>query len=88
MKFLIDHNLPPAIARALHELSLGDGHLVVPLKDRFSPSTSDIAWITELKDEGGWTVISQDKFAKGDVEKKPSESVAYRFFAWLSSGGK
>lgn len=70
MKFLIDNNLPPALARALNELSKAEGHLVIPLKDRFPPETKDIDWIMELKAEGGWTVISQDKFAKGDAERR------------------
>jgi hypothetical protein len=70
LKFLIDNNLPPALARALNELSKVDGHEVVALKDRFAPNTRDIDWIMQLKSEGGWVVISQDKFAKGDAERR------------------
>ncbi len=69
MKFLIDNNLPPAIARALNELCKSEGHLVTPLKERFPPNSSDIHWITQLKSEGGWTVLSQDRFCKGDAER-------------------
>ncbi|MBF8780978.1 hypothetical protein IV505_14775 [Pseudomonas fulva] len=69
MNFLIDNNLPPAIARALHELSKNEGHLVIPLKDRFPSNATDIHWISELKTEGGWAVVSQDKFSKGDAER-------------------
>jgi hypothetical protein len=70
LKFLIDNNLPPALARALNELSKADGHDVVALRDKFPASTPDIVWISELAAQGGWVVVSQDKFAKGDAEKK------------------
>lgn len=70
MKFLLDNNLPPALARALNELSRSDGHLVVPLKDKFPADASDISWISVLRDESGWAVVSQDRFQKGDIEKR------------------
>ncbi|WP_072341087.1 MULTISPECIES: hypothetical protein [unclassified Pseudomonas] len=70
MNFLIDNNLPPAIARALHELCKGEGHTVIPLRDKFSPNTSDIHWIMQLGSEGGWAVVSQDKFSKGNAERQ------------------
>lgn len=70
MNFLIDNNLPPAIARALHELSKVDGHRVVALKDKFVQSESDVRWLATLKSEGGWSVVSQDRFSKGDIERK------------------
>lgn len=70
MKFLLDHNLPPALARALNELSKADGHNVYPLRDRFAPETSDQCWIRVLKAEGDWIVISQDRFIKGDTERQ------------------
>jgi hypothetical protein len=70
LNFLIDNNLPPSLARALNELCKADGHLVIPLKDRFSSNTKDADWITELKTEGGWTVISQDRFLKGNAERQ------------------
>ncbi|NWD79918.1 hypothetical protein HX891_05995 [Pseudomonas reactans] len=70
MNFLLDHNLPPALARALNELSHVHEHGVVPLKDKFPQSASDISWISALRDEGDWVVISQDRFAKGHAEKQ------------------
>ena len=70
MKFLIDNNLPPAIARALHVLSQAENCSVVHLKDKFPQDTDDITWIGKLKEEGGWTILSQDRFRKGDLEKK------------------
>jgi hypothetical protein len=70
LKFLIDNNLPPSLARALNELSKPEGHSVLALKDRFPPDTKDVDWILELKAEGGWAVISQDRFSKGDAERR------------------
>ncbi|MGE8099129.1 hypothetical protein [Pseudomonas fluorescens] len=70
MNFLLDNNLPPALARALNELSKSEGHTVTPLRDKFPQSATDIAWISALSEEGGWAVISQDKFTKGDIEKR------------------
>jgi hypothetical protein len=70
LNFLLDNNLPPALARALNELSKNEGHAVMPLKDKFPQSTTDVSWISVLSEEGGWVVISQDKFTKGDLERR------------------
>lgn len=69
MKFLLDNNLPPPLARALNELSKREGHSVVHLSEKFSPSTPDIEWVKALKAEGNWVVVSQDQFKKSDLEK-------------------
>lgn len=70
MKFLLDNNLSPYLARALDALSAPEQHSVVALRDKFSPSTSDVAWIEELASEGGWVIISIDQFKKSTVEKQ------------------
>lgn len=70
MKFLIDNNLPPPLAKALHELSIKDGHSVIHLSEKFPRNAPDIDWIQALKDEGDWVVVSQDQFKKSDLEKK------------------
>lgn len=70
MKFLLDNNLPPALARALHELSKADGHQVTALREKFKANTPDIEWISQLRAEGNWVVVSKDKFSKGSMEKK------------------
>ncbi|NWB98952.1 hypothetical protein HX882_23960 [Pseudomonas gingeri] len=59
MNFLIDNNLPPAIARALHELCKADGHLVIPLRDKFDQRTHDIHWISQLKTEVGSVIETE-----------------------------
>ena len=70
MKYLIDHNLPPALARAIDELCHSDPHTEVhALKDLYPANTKDIDWITDLAQEKGWVIISQDRFTKGDAEK-------------------
>lgn len=33
MNFLLDNNLPPALAKALHELSKTEGHRVIALRE-------------------------------------------------------
>ena len=60
MKVLIDENLPPALAKALHALFSGD-HEVIHLRARFGPGVSDREWIEELSAEGRWVVISGDR---------------------------
>lgn len=70
MKFLLDNNLPPPLARALHELSASEGHTVIHLSEKFPSDTADIEWISVLKAEGDWVVVSQDQFRKSDLEKQ------------------
>ena len=67
----IDNNLLPKLAHALRELCSYDQSIeVYALSDKFKPSTKDIDWITELARDGGWVVISQDRFNKGNAEKE------------------
>ena len=73
MKFLIDNNLPPNLARALDCLSQNQGlgvSKVVALRDLFPQATPDIEWLTALAQEGGWCVISGDAFKKSPAEKE------------------
>jgi len=72
LKFLLDNNLPPALARALNQLTKAqaEGYSVQPLKEKFPHDTADVEWISVLSDEGGWAIISQDRFTKGDIEKR------------------
>ena len=70
MKLLVDHNLSPAIARALQ--SLYPDHTFLALKDRFSPDTSDIDWMTQLDREGGWAALTKDL----RIQFRPHERLA------------
>lgn len=75
MKVLLDHNLPPRLARALNMIFEPDDE-VIALSDKFGRSDlSDEAWITELGNEGDWAVLSADlRIAK----KKPSRDLFLR----------
>lgn len=55
---LLDHNMPPRIARALHVLVKDDGHNFHALRDRFSVDISDIDYFEALGSD--WIVISKD----------------------------
>jgi hypothetical protein len=57
---LFDHNMPPAIARAVHEIVRIDGHSAASLRDEFSARVSDVQLFTELGGRGEWVVISKD----------------------------
>jgi PIN domain-containing protein len=70
VKLLVDHNLSPAIARALQPLF--PDHTFLALKDRFPHDTSDIDWTTELNREGGWTVLTKDL----RIQFRPHERLA------------
>ena len=60
MKVVVDENLPPALARALHALFNGE-HDVIHIRDRYGPGVTDLQWIPELSSEGSWVVISGDR---------------------------
>ena len=60
MKVLIDENLPPALAKALHALFDGD-HEIVHARARFGPGVKDKVWIPALSTEGRWVIISGDR---------------------------
>lgn len=66
---LIDHNLPPRLASALHTIFEPD-HEIVALRDKFGRSNlTDEEWIVSLGREGGWAVLSRDMSI---ARKKPS----------------
>ena len=70
VNYLIDNNLPPALARAINELCKNHYDArVYALKDRYPANTRDIDWITDLGSQENWVIISQDRFAKGEAEK-------------------
>lgn len=85
MKIVVDENLPPALARALHALFAGE-HDIIHIRDRYGPGVRDIQWIPELGQEGRWIVLSADR----RIRKTRAEFQAFRtsrlvgFF--LSSG--
>ena len=73
MKFLLDNNLSPHLARGLAGLSGVDSariESVVHLREKFAPNTRDAEWIQQLAREGRWIVISCDHFSKNDEERE------------------
>jgi hypothetical protein len=72
LKFIFDNNLPPTLARGIGELSKFDSDIetVIPLKDRFARNTPDLVWLEALASEGGWIVISIDRFKKTSAERE------------------
>ncbi len=58
VKVLFDHNMPPCIARALHELIKIDKHEAFALRDKFPTNISDIDYFNNLGSD--WIVISKD----------------------------
>ena len=58
VKVLFDHNMPPSIARTLHEITSLDGHEAYALREIFSPKIHDISYFSKLGRD--WIVISKD----------------------------
>lgn len=88
MKLLLDNNLPPRVARALHLLVEADGHTVTHLRDRFPSNTPDIEWLNTLGNEGGWAILSADmRIHKNRAEReawRKSNTVAFFLSRWWS----
>jgi hypothetical protein len=69
-KVLFDHNMPPMLARSLHEIVQKDGHEAHALRDKFKVDISDIDYFDQLGSGGNWIVISKDlNNAKKKAEK-------------------
>jgi hypothetical protein len=73
VKVFFDHNLAPALARALSELFRPE-HEVRALRDKFRHDVPDLEWITELSREGRWVVISGDR----RITRNRAEQAAFR----------
>lgn len=57
-KVLFDHNMPPRLARALHELIKAEGHEAYSLREKFAANISDIDYFNQLGRD--WIVVSKD----------------------------
>lgn len=60
VKVLFDHNMPPRLARALHQIIEPDGHEAHALRDRFDTKITDIEYFEILGADKSWIVISKD----------------------------
>lgn len=73
MKFFLDNNLSPKLARCLHVLVQPD-HEVVHLKERFAANTPDETWMRTLAGEEDWVIISMDT----RILRNPHETKAWQ----------
>lgn len=73
---MVDNDLPPRLAVALHAIFDSDGDLVISLREKFGRAdVKDEEWIPALGAEKGWAVISADgRIAK----KRPSRELFLR----------
>lgn len=70
---MVDNDLPPRLARALHIIFEADGDEVVALRDKFGrDDLKDEEWIRELGREGRWAVLSADRRI---AKQKPSREL-------------
>jgi hypothetical protein len=73
---MVDNDLPPRLARALHVIFEEDGDEVVALRQKFGRSNlKDEEWIPALGAEGRWAVISADQRI---AKRKPSRELFIR----------
>ena len=74
----MDENLPPALARALAALFVGQ-HEVIHLREKFGSKVQDIDWLTTLNREGSWVILSADRrIAKNKAEQRVFHNVSPR----------
>lgn len=71
-KVLFDHNMPPSLARALHQVIAVGGHEAWALRDKFEPGISDVDLYERLGKERDWVVVSKDV----SQAKRPPERAA------------
>lgn len=64
MKFLFDNNLSIHLAHGLRELRKNFDEEIIHLRDRFPENITDTEYLSDLIQEGGWSVISADRFKK------------------------
>ncbi len=58
------------------------------MRDKFPMSTPDVDWIATLASEGGWAVISQDKFTKGVIERRAFRESGLPIFCLVKQWGQ
>lgn len=58
VKVLLDHNMPPSIAKSLNEIVKIEGHSANALRDLFPRDIKDVEYFRHL--DRNWIVISKD----------------------------
>jgi len=74
VRFVLDHNLSPHLARALGHLVFPYGDEVTCLKDLNLEAADDEVWIPRLASEGGWIVVTCDL----DIVRNPLRQLVFR----------
>jgi hypothetical protein len=70
---MVDNDLPPRLARALHLIFETDGDEVIALREKFGrDNLKDAEWISALGKEGRWAVLSADRRI---AKQKPSREL-------------
>ena len=69
MRFFLDNNLPPKLAKALNCLAEPEAQ-VIHLREKFEHSIKDHEWINQLASGKDWVIISCDGFSKTLHEKE------------------
>lgn len=85
-KVLFDHNMPPALARGLHEIISKDGHEAHALRAKFPTNISDVDYFDVLGRERGWVVISKD-LANSKKKAEKAAILRNRIVAFYLSPG-
>ncbi len=73
MRFFLDNNLSPRVARALNCL-VESKDSVIHLKGRFPANTPDVDWMNALAGETGWIILSADTA----ISRNPHEVEAWK----------
>jgi hypothetical protein len=87
LKLLLDHNRAPRIARALNALFDGE-HQIIALRDKFSPSTTDVTWIDALDQDRGWAVLTRDIHLRSRPHERVALDRARIVFSFSPAAGK
>jgi hypothetical protein len=73
VKFFVDNNISPKVARALNCL-VEPQHTVTHLKEKFLANTPDVDWMRKLAEESDWIVVSGDT----NISRNPHEVNAWK----------
>jgi exonuclease III len=73
VKFFVDNNLSPKVARALNCL-VEPQHSVIHLKDKFLANATDVDWMRKLAEEQSWIIVSGDV----NISRNPHEVRAWK----------
>jgi len=74
-------------ARALNAL-FEDEHQIIALRDKFSPSTSDVTWIDALDRDRGWAVVTRDIHLRTRPHERAALDRARIVFFFLAGSWK